>query len=91
MRDYISTSEENCGVHLNSGIPNHAFYLVATYLGGRSWEQAGHIWFKTLTNARLKPTASFSAFASLTVDNAQSLYGTNVGGVVKKAWQEVGI
>lgn len=91
MRDYINTSEDCGGVHLNSGIPNHAFYLVATSLGRRSWEQAGHIWFKTLTDARLKPTASFSAFADLTVDNARSLYGENVGGVVRKAWDGVGV
>lgn len=24
------TYEDNCGVHINSSIPNHAFYLVAT-------------------------------------------------------------
>lgn len=34
MRDYIKTTKDNGGVHLNSGIPNHAFYLVATDLGG---------------------------------------------------------
>ena len=28
-------------MHINSGIPNHAFFLVATALGGNAWEKAG--------------------------------------------------
>ena len=27
MRDYVVTLEDNGGVHINSGIPNHAFFL----------------------------------------------------------------
>ena len=27
MRDFVPTREDNGGVHINSGIPNHAFYL----------------------------------------------------------------
>ena len=29
MDDYVQTSDDNGGVHINSGIPNHAFYLAA--------------------------------------------------------------
>ena len=36
MRDYVETTEDNGGVHINSGIPNKAFHLVATALGGYS-------------------------------------------------------
>ena len=32
---------DNGGVHINSGIPNHAFYLAATGIGGNAWEKAG--------------------------------------------------
>jgi hypothetical protein len=32
------TRHDNGGVHVNSGIPNHAFYLAATALGGSAWE-----------------------------------------------------
>lgn len=32
---YADTTDDNGGVHINSGIPNHAFYLYAQYLGGR--------------------------------------------------------
>ena len=31
------------GVHTNSGIPNHAFYLAATKLGGYSWVSTVHL------------------------------------------------
>ncbi|MBC7725085.1 MAG: M4 family metallopeptidase, partial [Burkholderiaceae bacterium] len=48
MDDYIETTEDNGGVHLNSGIPNRAFHLVATAIGGNAWEQAGRIWYDTL-------------------------------------------
>ena len=37
------TVDDNGGVHINSGIPNHAFYLLATNLGGRSWQTPGRI------------------------------------------------
>lgn len=35
--------EDMGGVHIYSGIPNKAFYLVATALGGHSWDKAGPI------------------------------------------------
>lgn len=41
MRDFVYTYEDNGGVHINSGIPNHAFYLTALSLGGNAWEKAG--------------------------------------------------
>ena len=28
MDDYVRTGRDNGGVHINSGIPNHAFYLA---------------------------------------------------------------
>ena len=37
---YLTTSSDNGGVHINSGIPNHAFYLLAQYLGGPAWEKS---------------------------------------------------
>lgn len=35
--------EDMGGVHVYSGIPNKAFYLVATKMGGYTWEKAGQI------------------------------------------------
>ena len=34
MSGYVTTTADNGGVHINSGIPNHAFYLCAVSLGG---------------------------------------------------------
>ncbi|MFF1279370.1 M4 family metallopeptidase [Streptomyces sp. NPDC058299] len=92
MEDYVRTSRDNGGVHINSGIPNHAFYLAATALGGYAWEKAGRIWYDVLTGGRLKKDAHFSDFATLTVKAARERYGA--GGelqAVQKAWEEVGV
>jgi Zn-dependent metalloprotease len=91
MSRYVNTSSDNGGVHINSGIPNKAFYLVATGLGGNSWDRAGPIWYRTLTASGLSATASFADFAKLTADNANSLYGSAVRDVVVQAWRDVGI
>ncbi|MFD2438424.1 M4 family metallopeptidase [Modicisalibacter luteus] len=41
MRDYVETQADNGGVHINSGIPNHAFYLVAMALGATRGRRRG--------------------------------------------------
>lgn len=91
MSHYVNTTSDNGGVHINSGIPNKAFFLVAVGLGGNSWDRAGPIWYKTLTDLRLTATASFLDFATLTADNANSLYGSGARDVVVQAWHDVGI
>ena len=93
MQDYVRTVEDNGGVHINSGIPNHAFYLVATKLGGYAWERAGKIWYETLRDSRLRRNASFRSFALRTVANADRLYGHDSleRQAVVEAWNEVGI
>ncbi len=75
--------------HTNSGIPNHAFYLAATALGGRSWEKAAPIWYRAL--ALLTPRATFAEAAQATVDAATLLYGAGSleVEVVTEAWQRV--
>jgi hypothetical protein len=89
MRNYVDTSEDNGGVHINSGIPNYAFYLAATKIGGKTWELLGRIWYVTLTE-RLNPDAGFQDFAQATVNTAQQL-GSGVQHVIVWAWSEVGI
>ncbi len=91
MDDYVNTASDNGGVHTNSGIPNHAFYVVATTLGGNAWEAAGAIWYDALADPKLKPNATFSAFASTTLRQARALYGaasTEVA-AVKAGWDAV--
>ncbi len=92
MDDYVRTGRDNGGVHINSGIPNHAFYLVATALGGYAWDRAGQIWYDVLTGGELGSTASFSDFATLTVARARASYGEGEElQAVTKAWERVGV
>ncbi|MCH0565410.1 MULTISPECIES: M4 family metallopeptidase [unclassified Streptomyces] len=93
MDGYVHTGRDNGGVHINSGIPNHAFYLVASRLGGHAWERAGKIWYDVLTGGELPPQAMFADFATLTLKAAREAYGD--GGAeheaVRKAWEQVGV
>lgn len=91
MSRYVNTSSDNGGVHINSGIPNKAFYLAATAIGGNAWDVAGKIWYRTLLDSRLSSTAQFQDFANLTADNADKLYGASVRTKVVQAWHDVGI
>ena len=91
MSAYVNTTSDNGGVHTNSGIPNHAFYLAAIALGGHSWEKAGPIWYATLCDSRLSSTAQFQDFANLTTDNAGKLFGETEQQAVFQAWIAVGI
>ncbi|OJJ32208.1 hypothetical protein ASPWEDRAFT_175507 [Aspergillus wentii DTO 134E9] len=91
MDNYVETHEDNCGVHYNSGIPNHAFYLAATRLGGYSWERVGQIWYTTLQDSRLKPKSTFREFAKVSAEIAQTQFGKTAYDVVKNAWASVGV
>lgn len=95
MDDYLDLPDTKQGdfggVHINSGIPNHAFYLVATQIGGNAWEAAGHIWFATLQ--QLSPNSQFEDCANISSQVAATLYGTNSSQrqAVVNAWNEVGV
>lgn len=93
MTDFVYTFSDNGGVHINSGIPNHAFYLVATQLGGYAWEKAGHIWYEALRDPKLKRNWGFRRFARLTIANAGRLYGegSSEQTAVRYGWSQVGI
>jgi Zn-dependent metalloprotease len=97
MDDYRDLPDDNDpvndsgGVHINSGIPNRAFYLVAEAIGGNAWEKAGRIWYETLTT-QLQPTSNFREAAEATLQVAGELFpGDDAPAVIEKAWQEVGI
>src|SRR3954447_3757683 len=93
MRDFVNTWQDNGGVHINSGIPNKAFYLTATTIGGNAWEKAGRIWHETLRDPRLTAEAKFVEFANLPVIVAGQLYGAGSSeqSAVAGAWGEVGV
>ncbi|GAA1354058.1 M4 family metallopeptidase [Streptomyces beijiangensis] len=92
MEHYVTTGRDNGGVHINSGIPNHAFYILATALGGKAWEKAGQIWFDVLTGGELGKQAMFADFARLTVAAAHTRFGDgDEQQSVLKAWSQVGV
>lgn len=90
--DFYTGTADNAGVHINSGIPNRAFYLAAMAMGGYAWEKAGQIWYIALRD-RLRARANFKRAAKILVDVAGELYG--VGGAeqlaVQNAWETVGV
>ncbi|MFF9471650.1 M4 family metallopeptidase [Streptomyces roseolus] len=92
MDDYVRTGQDNGGVHINSGIPNRAFYLVATELGGHAWDRAGRIWYDVMTGGALTPETRFAEFAAATVAAAKARYGDAAEiQAVTKAWAAVGV
>jgi Zn-dependent metalloprotease len=92
MRDYVLTTDDNGGVHINSGIPNRAFCECALRLGGFAWEKAGRIWYKALTE-KLRPNSRFQDAMNMTVSSAGELYGLNSKEqkAVREAWSAVGV
>jgi Zn-dependent metalloprotease len=92
MKDYVNTADDNGGVHINSGIPNRAFYLASLNMGGFAWEKAGRIWYVTL-QSQAKPNSNFQDAANLTAAVAGDLFGKNSleQQAVSAAWAEVGL
>lgn len=93
MADYLETTEDSGGVHTNSGIPNHAFFLAATAIGGNAWEGAGAVWWDALTSDAVTASIDFAGFARVTVDAAGSRFGqgSTQHGAVQDAWRQVGV
>lgn len=68
MNDYYTGSADNQGVHINSGIPNKAFYVVAMAIGT---DHAARIWYHALQN--LWSTANFNEAVGVIVESARVL------------------
>lgn len=93
MAGYVHTGDDNGGVHINSGIPNHAFYLAAAAIGGYAWQRAGLVWYKTLTGGSLESSSDFAAFARATIATASTEFGADAAetAAVASAWRQVGV
>jgi Zn-dependent metalloprotease len=91
MRDYVHTIEDSGGVHINSGIPNRAFYQLAVRLRGFAWEKAGRIWYRALCE-KLRTSSTFADAMNLTVRAAGEIFGANSREqkTTREAWSEVG-
>jgi Zn-dependent metalloprotease len=79
--------------HDNSGIPNHAFFLAAKSIGGRSWERLGQVWYTTILDPRSHEKMSFSEFALYSTENAIRLFPTEPRVAISlfNAWASVKI
>ncbi|MBS1956680.1 MAG: M4 family metallopeptidase [Cyanobacteria bacterium SZAS-4] len=88
MKDFVRTTRDNGGVHLNSGIPNKAFADFAVAVGGNAWEAPGKIWFEARANAGSDP--SFAQFAYQTIEAAKRISPNDVP-KLEKAWSDVGV
>ena len=91
MRDYYAGPADNQGVHINSGIPNRAFYLVAMDIGT---EEATKIWYQALRT--LWPDADFNDAVEVIAHAARLLVKTKavpLGSTqsVRLAFKEVGL
>ena len=91
MDELYTGSEDNGGVHVNSGITNYAFYLFATN-ENVGLNKAEHIYYQALTNY----LTAFSQFVDLriaVVQSAEDLYGAGGAEVAaaKAAFDAVGI
>ncbi len=97
MRDYqdLPNTEDGDwgGVHTNSGIPNHAFYLFNMKLGGKSWNNGSlQIWYNSMLKENgLNPYATFKEFAEKTIEISQRLTTINPVQPLEDAWREVGV
>ncbi len=90
MSKFVVTNLDSGGVHINSGIPSRAFYLVAELL--QDSFAAGRIWYDTLCD-KLKSRSNFADAVACTTKVAQEKHGANSKEhrAVKKAWKAVGL
>jgi Zn-dependent metalloprotease len=90
LRDQFKGTSDNGGVHINSGIPNHAFYRFAMALQGNAWEAAGSVWYNSLLT--LKSEAQFTDLVQATDKTVVTQYGRGSAEqqALTLAWKAVG-
>jgi bacillolysin len=96
--------EDNGGVHTNSTIPSHAFYLsieggrnrvsglTVQGVGANNREQIEKSFYRAFTFL-LPASANFSTARAATIQAARDLYGANATAVtaITQAWAAVGV
>lgn len=97
-------SDDGFGVHINSGIPNHAFYLAieggtnrtsglsVQGVGGANREQIERVFYRAFT-LMLPASANFFLARQATIQSARDLFGANSAAerAVTQAWDAVGV
>ncbi|MDH4157611.1 MAG: M4 family metallopeptidase, partial [candidate division Zixibacteria bacterium] len=89
MDDYLTLdiTQDNGGVHSNSGIPNHCFYWACELISKDIVEQ---IWYHCLTTY-LTPNSGFYFWAGMVFQSARDLYGTTYDSQIEQALEFVGL
>jgi bacillolysin len=97
-------SDDGGGVHINSAIPNQAFYLAieggtnrtsglsVQGVGGASRDQVEKVFYRAFTQL-LPSNADFSVARAATIQSARDLYGAGSPAerAVTQAWTAVGV
>ncbi|MDB4107812.1 M4 family metallopeptidase, partial [Bacteroidia bacterium] len=89
MGEFYTGTQDNGGVHINSGIVNRAFYLAATG-SSMNKEKAEKIWYRALVS-HLTSKSQFLDLRYACVDAATALYGANEIAAIKAAFDGVEI
>jgi thermolysin len=97
-------TDDNGGVHINSGIPNQAFYLAieggtnrtsgqtVQGVGAANREQIEKVFYRAFTQL-LSSNATFAVARAATIQSARDLYGAGSPAerAVTQAWSAVGV
>ncbi|MBX7233932.1 MAG: M4 family metallopeptidase [Caldilineales bacterium] len=91
VRDWVETSSDNCGVHTNSGIPNKAFFNIATHAAVGK-DRAERIFFRALTRY-LQANSSLEDARAQAIQSANDLYANDaaVANAVRSGFDAVGL
>lgn len=77
MSEYVFTSQDNGGVHLNSSIVNHAFYLLAAGAPNAiGTDAAADIFYRALTT-KLTRLSDFTDARFAAIQSAAELFGVS--------------
>ena len=87
VNEMYTGTQDNAGVHINSGIPNHAYYLLATQIGK---DKAEKIFYRALQNYLTK-SSQFVDLRAAVERSTTDLYGAAESNAVASAFNEVGI
>lgn len=88
MNEKYNGSEDNGGVHINSGIINFAYYKIATAIGS---EKAEKIFYRALNNYLVK-SSTFIDCRNAAIQAARDIHGNGTETTaIANAFSEVGI
>lgn len=89
VNEQVSGPQDNGGVHVNSGIPNRAFYLFASN-AAVGIDKAEKVYYKALRDYLVK-SSQFVDCRLAVIQAANDLYGNTVANAAATAFTTVGI